>query len=78
VTIYENPPVILGNNVTIAFRAASYETAADYSLWSSATLDGVYSKDLGAVITKLDDRDSQFTASTTTSGPTRFYRVRRN
>ena len=78
VTIFERLPVISGNNVTIAFRAASYETAADYSLWSSATVNGAYTKDLSAVITKVDDRDSQYTAATTTSGPIQFYKVRRN
>ncbi len=78
VLIYQYGPIISGANVTVPFRAASYEESTNFSLWSSGSLNGTYTNDLTAAITKPDPSWNLFEAKTTVSGPAKFYRVRRN
>ncbi len=77
VQIYMYDSVVSGPNITIPFRAASYEVPADFSLWSSGSVNGPYTNDVSAVITKPDPKWNMFEATTTTGG-TKYYRVRRN
>src|SRR5688572_21201204 len=77
VLIYQYSPVLSNNTATVSFRAASYESATNFSLWSSTNVEGPYTNDLTAVITKPDPAWNLFQAST--AGSSRmFYRVRRN
>jgi hypothetical protein len=78
VLIYQYTPIISGTTVTVPFRGASYEEPANFSLWSSSTVDGTYTVDVTAVITKPDPNWNMFEATTTSTGPVKFYRVRRN
>lgn len=78
VLIYTYTPTISGTNVTVTFRGASYEEPANYSLWSSSTVEGTYTNDASAVITKPDPKWNLFEAKTAMRGQAKFYRVRRN
>ena len=78
VPIYLTPPVSGVGSVTVPFTASSTEVPADFSLWSSATVNGIYTIDNTAVISQVTPTGNKFEAATTASGDVRFYRVRRN
>jgi len=77
VTIYQYTPSLSGSTVTIPFRGASYEETTNYVLYSAGSVDGPFTNDTTAVITKPDPNWNIYQASTTISGPTMIYRVRR-
>jgi autotransporter-associated beta strand protein len=63
-----------GGSVVLDFTAGASDTAGDFTLQRSATVDTGYGDDPGAVITGTAPN---FQATTTAGGAAQFYRVRR-
>ena len=65
---------VSGGTVTLDFIGAASEQASDFTLVSSATVNGVYSPAAGATIT---GSGGSYQATVATSGPAQFYRLQR-
>jgi hypothetical protein len=78
VLIYQYTPVVTNNTVIVSFRGASYETPANFSLWTSTNIEGPYTNNVSAVITKPDPGWNLFEATAPANSSKVFYRVRRN
>ncbi len=69
---------IVGGNVQIDFTADPTDSTGSLSLYSSATVDGTYSPEGGAVITERSPAGTGlFRATVPANGPMRFYLIRR-
>ena len=65
---------VTGGTVTVTFASGPWDSASEFTLLGSSTVNGTYS-DAGAALS--DVSPGVFQATTSASGPTQFYLIQR-